>query len=200
MIGSTGVGLLAPPVVERRSTRRLAVREETRFDSADVARPLRSAATLASSVSAARREFRPYESLVVFMGAMATGCMLSLLLFFMIGRVAPWALLTTAFAVYGCAVYLAALNMRDLIHSRPTREIALFGFHLLALLAWPLLTLEWTPASWQWWLGLPASLIALIAFLKLPGAASTIVYRSSALGSLIAGIAVYEYLWRAIGG
>jgi hypothetical protein len=116
----------------------------------------------------------------------------------MVGRVAPWALLAMGFALYGWAIYLASLNMRDLIHSRAALLIALFGIHLTALLAWPLLMSEWTPASWQWWLGLPASLSALIAFLTLPSVPSTVVYRSGAHTSLIAGIAVYEYLWRAM--
>jgi hypothetical protein len=188
----------APRATERRSARRLEAREETRFDSAEVDHPPRAAATPASATGTAPTDFRPGESLVVTMGALAAGGMIGMALFFMVGRVAPWALLAMGFALYCWAIYLASLNMRDLIHIRAALLIALFGLHLTALLAWPLLISEWTPASWQWWLGLPASLSALVAFLTQPGVPNRVVYRSCAHGALIAGVALYEYMWRAM--
>ena len=150
-------------------------------------------------LGARRTTFRPGESLVVTMGAIALGGMAGLVLLFVLGRVAPGPLLTTAFAVYCCAIYLVSLSMRTVVHSGSTLPIALFGLHFACLLAWPMLaTGGWTPASWQWWLGLPASLSALIAFLAVSRVSNSVVYRSSAHASLIASVAVYEYMWRVM--
>jgi len=170
------------------------------FENIGAADPLPSGAAAPLTSSTGRTAFRPGESLVVTTGAIAVGGMAGLLVLLALGRVAPWALLAAAFSVYGCALYLVSLSMRDVVHNRgSTLPIALFALHFAALLAWPLLTTEWTSASWQWWLGLPASLLALVAFLMLPRVSDSVVYRSSAHVSLIASIAVYEYVWRAMG-
>jgi hypothetical protein len=148
---------------------------------------------------AERADFRPGERLVVVFGAIAAGAMAGLVVLLTLGPTAPQVRLAAALAVFGCAVYLIWLSLREVVRTRRADGIALFALHVCALLAWPLLAAQLPPMSWQLWLGLPLSLAALAAFLGLKHVPISVTYRSSLHASLIAGIAVFAHMSRILG-
>lgn len=137
----------------------------------------------------------PTEGLSLGVGALALGALAGASAFFGMGRVEPVIPLTASFAGYAYALYLAGMSMRDVIIGREQRAIALFGIHLAALIAWPLLLVYGSAMPWLGLLGLPTAFATLVLFLMLAHAPARAASRSSAHVFLVATIAVYHGLW-----
>jgi hypothetical protein len=142
--------------------------------------------------------FRRGEGIALAAGSMAIGVCAGALLFFGMGRVGLALPLAVTLAGYIYAIHLACQSWSELITARSPTSITLFGFHLAALAAWPIVLLCWPSAAWQTWLGLPMALIALSLFLVIARAPARAMYRTTAHVGLIAAIGAYQGLWTAI--
>lgn len=142
--------------------------------------------------------FSSGEGIGLPVGALALGALAGGLAFFGFGRVDPGFPLIAAFVGYAYAVYLAGMSWRDVIREREPVAIALFGLHMTALLAWPLLLLNWADGSWRLLFGLPTAFVAIALFLMTARAPASAVYRSSAHVFLVAAIGGYQGLWAAM--
>jgi hypothetical protein len=146
----------------------------------------------------AASSFRRGQGVGIALGALAVGGAMGAFAFFAIGRVAPWMPITAAIAAYGFALYLAELSLREVIRTHAPSAIVLFGVHLVALLAWPVV-LIWFATSSFVWIALPVAAFALAAFLTTARVPARAIYRSSVHVTLIAAVAAYHWMWSAIG-
>lgn len=151
-----------------------------------------------ASPRAAISYFGPGEGIALGLGGLAIGAFSGAFAFFGMGRIEPLIPLTAAVVGYAYAIYLAARSWQEVILEHELRATALFGLHLVALLAWPLLIAYWTPASWLSFFSLAAAFIALALFLLTTDAPASAVYRSSAHVFLVAAIGVYQGLWASM--
>jgi hypothetical protein len=142
--------------------------------------------------------FRRGEGVALAAGSIAFGVCAGALLFFGMGRLGLALPLAMGLAGYIYAIHLACQSWSDVIAARSPSSIALFGLHVVALAAWPIVALCWPSAAWQAWLGLPMALIALSVFLVIARAPARAMYRTTAHVCLIAAIGAYQELWTAI--
>lgn len=142
--------------------------------------------------------YRAHEGVALMLGALSVGAMAGASMFFGAGRVEAWAPMTVAFATYVYAIYLVGLNCREVLATRATGSIVLFGLSVGAVLAWPIVMLIGAPNSWLVWLGLPLALAAACLFCLIGRASANAMYRTGAYVCLIAGIGAYQWLWTTI--
>lgn len=139
------------------------------------------------------------EGVGLAIGAISIGALTGVALFFTLGRVAPWIPLAAALAAYSYALQLAGVSLLDVIRNLAPGAIALFALHLVALVAWPYLTITSAPDAWQNLLGLPVALVALVAFLSIARAPASSMHRTMAHATLVATVASYQWMWVSLG-
>lgn len=142
--------------------------------------------------------FRPHEGVSLAIGGLAGGALAGAFAFFALGRVEAWIPLTAALAAYGFALYLVGLSLREVLAGREMSSIVLYGLHVAALLAWPIIILLSPPTSWPIWFGLPIALTAASMLFLIAPAPASAMFRTSAHVFMITAIGAYQWLWTAM--
>jgi len=142
--------------------------------------------------------FRVHEGAALTVGGLSLGALAGALMFFTIGRVEAWMPIAVALAAYVYAIHLVGLSIREVLAIHEPSAIGLFGLHVAALLAWPIMLLLCAPNSWLMWLGLPLALAASSLFLLITHAPASAMYRSSGHICLVVAIGAYQWLWTAM--
>jgi hypothetical protein len=139
--------------------------------------------------------FRTYEGVALAIGGISVGAVIGVLAFFVTGRVEVWYPLTVALLAYVYAIRLVGLSCRDVFATREFFSVGLFGLHIAALLAWPIIALLCAPNSWLMWIGMPLALAASSLFFLTAHAPASAMYRAGGHVCLIVALGAYQWLW-----
>lgn len=152
------------------------------------------------SVSGASQSgFRPMERVAVVLGAAAFGALLGLGATIALGALEPWVVAACAAPFYLAALHFSFEACRESLGHREWPALLVGGLLLLGLAAWPIAVFYSSPDSPAFWIGPAATLSALAMFTLCAEGQAPRVYRASALGLVIALLAVNQSFLTVMG-
>lgn len=143
--------------------------------------------------------FRPVERVGVVLGAAALGAVTGFVATIALGSLEPWMAAACAAPVYLAALYFASEGCREALRRREWLAALIVSLLLIGLAVWPITIFYAVPNAPAFWVGPASSFAMLAAFVLLSAGSAPRVYRASALGALIALLAVNQSLLTAMG-
>ncbi|MGE0596583.1 MAG: hypothetical protein AB7P07_09455 [Hyphomonadaceae bacterium] len=149
-------------------------------------------AEASASPAIAVDSFRRPERLAVLAGASAMGALAGFAAAMAIGRIDLWVVIAMAAPFLAVALHLTSETMRDALRSGAHGCATAAGLHVAALLAWPLTSLFSPVSMATFWIAPAAAISALFLLASCWQGGARGVYRTSALGLMVAAIAAHQ--------
>lgn len=164
------------------------------YDSALVlnqsAAPVRTAAV--SATIPRTDDFHRFERLVVLTGASALGAVGGFIAAMTLGRLDLWMIILGAAPFLVLALHLTSEMMREGLRGQALGCATAAGLHVTALLAWPMTSLFAPLSTMNFWIAPAIAMSALFMLASCWQGASRGVFRVSAIGLIVAAVAVNQ--------
>ena len=137
-------------------------------------------------------DFHRFERLVVLTGASAVGAVGGFVAAMTLGRLDLWMIILGAAPFLVLALHLTAEMMREGLRRQAFGCATAAGLHVAALLAWPITSFFAPLSSVSFWIAPIVAMTALFLLASCWQGASRGVFRVSAIGLIVAAVAVNQ--------